>query len=94
MWLEKNDIPTTDDAEKILKFSITEPKLDSSKGINCTRLTLNVETGTGIQKKYPVEGCASGTNRATGYAVNYSVVDFIHDSSMIKYISGTDRKMN
>jgi hypothetical protein len=85
-WLEKSHVQVVDNAEKHLKISISDVSLTRTN-LGCTNLSLNVETGTGVQRSYPVRGCAGGYNRSAGYAINYAVVDLMRDGSIIKYLS-------
>jgi hypothetical protein len=83
-WFSQNDVRVSENSEKYLKISISD-----AKSTACTELTLNVETSTGIRRSYSEKGCAGGFthNRSAGYAINYVVVDLMHDRSIIKYLS-------
>jgi hypothetical protein len=87
-WLENNNIQLSENSNKYLKISITEAYIDPKNPI-CTNVTLNVETGTEVQRSYPARGCAGGfsPNRSAGYAINYAVVDLMHDGSILNYLS-------
>ena len=84
-WLENSNVPVIDNAKKVLKISMMNPQQDTASG--CITVTLNIETSDGANRKYPVKGCAVGLNRAAGYAISYTILDFIHDPSVIRYIS-------
>jgi hypothetical protein len=84
-WFNKTNIQLTEAAEKYLRVSISDVFFDD-KTLNCTQLTLNIETSTGIQRSYPAKGCASGQYSSASYAINYAVVDLMHDGTILNYI--------
>ena len=85
-WLKAYNIHLSPDAVKKLKVSIVEPSISLAKHLPCARLSLKVETESDITKVYPVEGCASNSNRAIGYAISYAVIDMIRDRDITDYI--------
>ena len=87
-WFEQNNVKVVKGSNKYLKLSIPEDSVDTKSNM-CTNVTLHVETGAGFQRSYPARGCAGGAthNRSAGYAINYAVVDMMHDGSILKYLS-------
>jgi hypothetical protein len=87
-WFDNNNIKVSENAQKYLNVSISEAYIDPKNPI-CTIVKLDIETSTGLQREYPSRVCAGGfsPNRSAGYAVNYAVVDLMHDGSILKYLS-------
>ena len=85
-WLKAYDVHLSPDAVKKLKVSIAEPHISLAKHLPCARMSLKVETESGITKEYPVEGCASNNNRAIGYAISYAVIEMVRDRDITDYI--------
>jgi hypothetical protein len=87
-WFEQNNIQVVEGSNKYLKVSIPEVSIDPKSNM-CTNVTLHIETGTGFERSYTARGCAGGVthNRSAGYAINYAVVDMMHDGSILKYLS-------
>ena len=86
-WLVKYRVPVDPNAEKRIKVSIVDPRISLEKHLPCTRLTLKIEGG-GLEKTYPVEGCAAGLNSSVGYAISYAVIDMMRDRDVIDFIEG------
>jgi hypothetical protein len=86
-WLVKYGVPVDPNAEKKIKVSIVDPRISLKKHLPCTLLTLKIE-GKGLEKTYPVEGCAVVTNSAVGYAISYAVIDMMRDRDVTDFIEG------
>jgi hypothetical protein len=84
-WLSKYQVPIVANAQKTLRVSISNVKIEQ-RSLTCTTLTLNVETGDGIKRNFPVDMCAMGLDRSAGYAINLAVVELIHDSEILRYV--------
>ena len=89
-WLKTYDVHLSPEAVVKLKVSIVEPSFNMARHLPCARLSLKIQTESGITKLYPVEGCAATNNRAIGYAISYAVMDMIRDREITDYIE--DRK--
>jgi len=86
-WLVKYGVPVDPNAEKKIKVSIVDPRSSVGKHLPCVLLTLKIE-GQGLEKTYPVEGCARGLNSAVGYALSYAVIDMMRDRDVTDFIEG------
>jgi len=84
-WLNQYKVPISSNSKKELKFHISNAKVER-RTLQCTILTLNVETGDGIKKSFPVDMCAGGLDRSAGYSINLAVVEMIHDADILRYL--------
>ncbi len=84
-WLNEYKVPISGNSQKTLKLHISNAKIEL-RGLQCTILTLNVETGDGVKKSFPVDMCAGGLNRSAGYAIYLAVVKLIHDGDILSYL--------
>lgn len=85
-WLQTYQVHISPEAVVKLKVSVVDAGISLKKHLPCARMSLKIETDSGITKLYPVEGCAATNNRAIGYAVLYSVIDMIRDREITDYI--------
>lgn len=84
-WLNEYRVPISGNSQKTLKLHISNAKIEK-RGLQCTVLTLNVETGDGVKKSFPVDMCAGGLSRSAGYSINLAVVKLIHDGDILSYL--------
>jgi hypothetical protein len=84
-WLNQYKVPISGNSQKTLKLHISNAKIENC-GLQCTILTLNVETADGIKRSFSVDMCAGGLNRSAGYSINLAVVELIRDSDILSYL--------
>jgi len=84
-WLNQYKVPISGNSQKTLKLHISNAKIEN-RGLQCTILTLNVETADGVKRSFPVDMCAGGLNRSAGYSINLAVIEMIHDSDILSYL--------
>jgi hypothetical protein len=82
-WLEYNSIPIDKNANKKLYVSVLNPKANERGNIS---FDLKIETASGLVKIFNTEAIAFGAERAIGYAINWGVVQVIHDADILYYM--------